>query len=74
MLQHHLEDVLVVTDEEVLDALRFVLLRMKLVIEPTGAVGVAAVMRGLLPAGCRNVGVVITGGNIDPGLLARLWT
>jgi threonine dehydratase len=73
VLQRHLEDVLVVTDEEVLDALRFVLLRMKLVIEPTGAVGVAAVMRGLLPPDCRNVGVVITGGNLDPGLLARLW-
>lgn len=73
VLQRHLEDVLVVTDDDVLDALRFVLLRMKLVIEPTGAVGVTAVMRGLLPSDCRNVGVVITGGNIDPGLLARLW-
>jgi threonine dehydratase len=73
VLQRHLDDVLIVTDEEVLDALRFVLLRMKLVIEPTGAVGVAAVMRGLLPADCRNVGIVITGGNIDPGLLAGLW-
>lgn len=73
VLQRHLEDVLIVTDDDVLDALRFVLLRMKLIIEPTGAVGVAAVMRGLLPPECRNVGVVITGGNIDPGLLARLW-
>jgi threonine dehydratase len=73
VVQSLVEDILVVTDEDVLDTLRFVLLRMKLVIEPSAAVPLAAVMRGLLPAGCRKVGVVISGGNIDPALLARLW-
>jgi threonine dehydratase len=65
--------VLVVSDEQALDALRLLLLRMKLVVEPTGAVGPAAVLAGLLPAECRRVGVVISGGNIDPAVLTKLW-
>jgi threo-3-hydroxy-L-aspartate ammonia-lyase len=67
------DDVLVVSDDEVLDALRFVLQRMKLVIEPSGAVPVAALLQGHLPAGCGRVGVIISGGNIDPLLLRSLW-
>jgi threo-3-hydroxy-L-aspartate ammonia-lyase len=67
------DDVLVVSDADVLDALRFVVQRMKLVFEPSGAVPVAAVMRGLVPRGCQRIGIVISGGNIDPALLRDLW-
>jgi threonine ammonia-lyase medium form len=73
IIQQHVERVLVVSDEQALDALRLLLLRMKLVVEPTGAVGPAAVLAGLLPAECRRVGVVISGGNIDPAVLTKLW-
>lgn len=73
IIQQLVEQVLVVSDAAVLDALRFILLRLKLVAEPTGAVGPAAVLGGLLPPECRRVGVVLCGGNIDPTLLARLW-
>lgn len=73
IIQQLVEQVLVVSDAAVLDALRFILLRLKLVAEPTGAVGLAAVLGGLLPPECRRVGVVLCGGNIDPTLLARLW-
>jgi threonine dehydratase len=73
IIQRHIERVLVVSDEAVLGALRLLLLRMKLVIEPTGAVGVAAVVAGLLPPEVRRVGVVISGGNLDPSLLKTLW-
>jgi threo-3-hydroxy-L-aspartate ammonia-lyase len=73
ILQRHVEQVLVVSDAAVLDALRLLLLRLKLVVEPTGAVGLAAALGGLLPAECRRVGVVISGGNLDPSLMARLW-
>ncbi|MCX7792768.1 MAG: pyridoxal-phosphate dependent enzyme [Chloroflexaceae bacterium] len=72
MMQRHVERILVVSDEAVLEALRFILLRLKLVAEPTGAVGLAAVLGGLLPPECRRVGVVLCGGNLDPSLLARL--
>jgi threonine dehydratase len=47
---------------------------MKLVIEPSGAVPVAAALRALLPASSRRVGVVVSGGNIDPLLLGALWS
>ncbi len=73
ILQRHVERVLVVSDAAVLDALRLLLLRLKLVVEPTGAVALAAALGGLLPAECRRVGVVISGGNLDPSLLASLW-
>ncbi len=73
VMQALLDDVLVVSDDQVLDALRFAVTRMKLVIEPSAAVPVAAVMEGLLPADSRRVGVIISGGNIDPSLLGTLW-
>lgn len=73
VVQRYCDDVLVVSDDEVLDALRFVIVRMKLVIEPSGAVPVAAVLKGLLPADCRKAGIIVSGGNIDPALLATLW-
>jgi threonine dehydratase len=73
ILQRHVERMLVVSDAAVLDALRLLLLRLKLVVEPTGAVAVAAALAGLLPPECRRVGVVISGGNLDPSLMARLW-
>jgi threonine dehydratase len=46
--------------------------RMKIVVEPSGAVGVAAAIFGKLPAGLRRAGVIISGGNIDPAFLRTL--
>jgi threonine dehydratase len=73
VLHELLEDVLVVTDDDVRDALRFLVTRMKLVVEPSGAVPVAALARRLVPSRYRRVGVIVTGGNIDPILLSQLW-
>ncbi len=66
------EAVVTVSDAEIVEALRFLLLRMKLVVEPSGAVGVAALLAGRIQAACRRVGVIVSGGNIDPRLLAEL--
>jgi len=68
-----LTDVLLVSDEEIAAAVRFLLLRGKLLVEPTGAVPAAALLAGKLPMpkGSR-VGVVLSGGNIDPALLAGI--
>jgi threonine dehydratase len=70
--QRHLADVLLVSDDEILEAAAFCLQRLKLVVEPTGAVPLAAVLQGRLPASARRVGVILSGGNIDPPVLARL--
>jgi threo-3-hydroxy-L-aspartate ammonia-lyase len=74
VIQALVEDVLVVTDDDVRDALRFVITRMKLVIEPSGAVPIAAALRDLIPDDCQRVGIIVSGGNIDPKLLETLWS
>ncbi|MGE5264540.1 MAG: threo-3-hydroxy-L-aspartate ammonia-lyase [Acidobacteriota bacterium] len=72
IMRQLVDDVVLVNDAEILDAVRFLLLRMKIVVEPTGAVPVAAVMQNRIPAGARRVGVIVSGGNIDPGQLRSL--
>lgn len=74
VVQEHAEDIVLVSDEEVLDALRFVLTRMKLVIEPTGAVPVSAVIQRRIPEDCQRVGVIISGGNLDPAILRSVFS
>jgi threonine dehydratase len=73
VVQRHVAAIVTVTDAEILDAVRFALLRLKLVIEPSGAVPLAAALAGRLPDGARRVGLIISGGNIDPALLGQLW-
>lgn len=66
--------VLTVTDEEITVAIRFMLFRMKLLVEPSGAAAAAAVFFKKLPDDAKRVGVVLSGGNIDGHVLARLLT
>lgn len=72
IVQQLAEDVLTVTDEEIVETLKFVLTRMKLLVEPSGIAAAAAVMFKKLPDNVKRVGVVLSGGNIDPDLLAKL--
>jgi threonine dehydratase len=73
IVQRHLSDVLIVSDDQIREAIRFAFLRLKLVIEPSGAAVLAAVLAGYLPASIGPIGLIISGGNIDPELLAGLW-
>ena len=66
------DSVLTVTDEQIADAMRFMLFRMKLLVEPSGAAAAAAVFFQKLPDDLKRVGVVLSGGNIDSDVLARL--
>ena len=61
-----------VTDAEVCAALRFAFQSLKLVLEPGGAVALAAALSQELPARYRRIGVVLSGGNVDPSLFARI--
>ena len=72
IVQNLAEDVLTVSDEEIIATLRFILFRMKLLVEPSGVAAAAAVMFQKLPADLKRVGVVLSGGNIDPETLAKL--
>jgi threonine dehydratase len=62
----------VVTDAEVAEAMRYAFADLKLVLEPGGAVALAAVLSRKLPTEGRILGVVCSGGNVDPELFARV--
>jgi threonine dehydratase len=64
--------VVLVSEEEIKEAMRFLLTRMKILVEPSGAVGAAAVLRKKLPVELRTVGIIISGGNVDAGALAKI--
>lgn len=72
IIQKNAEDVLTVSDLEIIDALRFILFRMKMLVEPTGAASAAAVLFHKIPRDLKRIGVILSGGNIDPETLARL--
>ncbi len=61
-----------VSDDALRDAMRFVAERMKLMIEPTGALAVAAALTAAVPVRGRRVGIVISGGNVDLARFAAL--
>lgn len=62
---------LVVSDAEVLEAIAFALLRMKLVVEPGGAAALAAALAGRIELRDKTALLVLSGGNADPAMLAR---
>lgn len=63
---------LVVSDEEAADAMRFAFLELKLVVEPGGAVALAALLTGRFDAKGKTVVALISGGNVDPVLFSKI--
>ena len=64
------DEIVTVSDAEIVEAMRFAFERLKLVVEPSGAVGIAAVLNGLVAA--PSIGVVISGGNVGSARFAEL--
>ena len=64
VMRQRVDDVVVVTDAELLDAMRFAFERMNIVLEPSGASALAVVLTGRVAVEGRRVGVVLSGGNI----------
>ena len=69
IIRRRVEDIVTVDDAELLEALRYAMSRTKLVMEPTGCLGVAALLKGQLRLQ-GNVAAVVSGGNLDFSLLA----
>ena len=69
----NVHEFLTVTDAELVEAMRFLWERMKLVVEPTGALATAGVLQGLLETRGQRVGIVLSGGNVDLRAAARLF-
>ncbi len=72
ILRELAEQILLVTEEEIRCALRFLLTRLKILVEPSGAVAAAAVLYRKLPLEVRSVGVILSGGNVDFEVLQSL--
>jgi threonine dehydratase len=65
VIQQLVKAVVTVTDEQLVSTMRFFAERMKMVVEPTGCLGAAAVMEGIIPVRGKRVGVIVSGGNVD---------
>lgn len=72
IVQQLVESVLTVAEDEIKSTVRFLLSRMKLLAEPSGAVGAAAVLHKKLPSEIKSAGILISGGNVDFDVLAGI--
>jgi threonine dehydratase len=71
LVLQYADDMKTVTEEAIVKAVRFLFYRMKLVVEPSGALGLAALIsRVASPKG--KVGVIISGGNIDAAMMTEI--
>jgi len=65
IIQENVDDILAVTEKQILEAMKFLWERMKLVVEPSGAVPLAGLLYGGLKVKEKRVGLIISGGNVD---------
>ncbi|TAG26767.1 MAG: threo-3-hydroxy-L-aspartate ammonia-lyase [Burkholderiales bacterium] len=71
VIQELVDDIVTVSDAQLIEAMRFAAGRMKMVIEPTGGLAMAAAMQGAVDVKGQRVGVIISGGNVDIAQLAK---
>jgi len=65
IILEHVHEIVTVSEESIVAAMRFIWERMKMIIEPSSAVPFAAVMEGKVPVAGKRVGIIISGGNVD---------
>lgn len=70
VIQSLVADIVTVSDAQLIEAMRFAAARMKMVVEPTGALAMAAAMQGAVDVRGKRVGVIVSGGNVDIAQLA----
>ena len=65
IIQRYVDDIVTVSEEAIVSAMRTIWETMKIVIEPSAAVPYAAIQEGKIDIGGRSVGIILTGGNVD---------
>lgn len=73
LVLHYVDDMVTVSEDAILQAMLFLWQRMKIVVEPTGALAAAALLDGVVGAANARVGVLISGGNVDLRRAASLF-
>ncbi len=74
LVRRWVDDMITVTDDDLVRAMRFVWTRLKLVVEPTGVLGLAAIFSHRYAVEGKNIGVMISGGNVDVAAAARWFS
>jgi len=74
VIREHVADMVTVSDEEIVEAMRFYWTRMKLIVEPSGAVSLAALLNREELRGAGRVGLIVSGGNVDLEVACALLT
>ncbi len=72
IIKKRVDDILTVSDGQLVETMKFFAERMKMVVEPTGCLAAAAAMSGAVSVAGKKVGIIISGGNVDLGVFARL--
>ena len=72
VIKQQVDGILTVTDAQLIEAMRFFAERMKMIVEPTGALSFAAARHGGLTLKGKRVGVIVSGGNVDLRTFSRL--
>jgi threonine dehydratase len=74
VIRRRVDDIVTVTDAQLVETMKFFAERMKMVVEPTGCLGAAAALCGAVPVAGKRVGILISGGNVDLSRFGELVT
>ncbi len=74
VIKKHVDDIILVSEQEILEAMKLLWERMKLVVEPSGAVSLAGLIKMSKDFSGSKIGVIISGGNIDLSELFELYS
>jgi threonine dehydratase len=69
IIMHNVDDIVTVSEEKIVEAMRMIWERMKIIIEPSSAVPLAAILEGKVEIQNKKVGIILSGGNLDLGKL-----
>lgn len=69
IIRRHVDDIVCVSEESIIAAMRLIWERMKIIVEPSGAVPLAAILEKKVPCDGKRIGLILSGGNVDLGRL-----
>jgi threonine dehydratase len=72
VIQRHVDEIVTVSDAQLVATMKFFAERMKMVVEPTGCLAAAAALHGVVPIQGKRVGILISGGNVDLATFAQM--